>query len=378
MQILADKEMNRCQICVMPDTRPDHVFVDGVCPACINYANRPEIDWDARLEDLKKLLDRHDGRCIVPSSGGKDSHYQVIKLLELGADPLVVTASTCHLTPIGRKNIDNLARLATTIEVSPNKTVRAKLNRLGLEMVGDISWPEHASIFSTPFRAGVEFGIPLIIYGEQPQNQYGGPKGSEESRQMTQRWVEEFGGFLGLRPSDFVGVEGITKKNMGDYELPSILECVVGNEYIENVKGYAADYYKPIEAHFLGQYIEWDSFTNTQVAAHHGMTMELPTPNNWWSAENLDNAQTGIHDYLMYLKYGYGRGCTQISVDVRKGVVTRGFALGWVRENDGNYPHHYCGIPIEEILERIGMTEDQFNQIAISFKNPHTIGGNWC
>jgi hypothetical protein len=31
--------------------------------------------------------------------------------------------------------------------------VRAKLNRLGLELVGDISWPEHVSIFTTPFEA---------------------------------------------------------------------------------------------------------------------------------------------------------------------------------------------------------------------------------
>ena len=69
----------------------------------------------------------------------------------LGAEVTVVTARTCHLTEIGRQNIDNLARYARTIEVTPNMTVRAKLNRLGLELVGDISWPEHAAIFSTPF-----------------------------------------------------------------------------------------------------------------------------------------------------------------------------------------------------------------------------------
>jgi hypothetical protein len=41
----------------------------------------------------------------------------VLTLIELmGAKPLVVTAVTCHLTPIGRANIDNLARYATTIE----------------------------------------------------------------------------------------------------------------------------------------------------------------------------------------------------------------------------------------------------------------------
>jgi len=213
--------MNRCKICVMPDTRPDHVFVDGVCPACINAQNKPEIDWDERESQLLDLLERHNGRCIVPSSGGKDSTYQVVKLKDLGADVTVITASTCHLTPIGRKNIDNLARIATTIEVSPNKTVRAKLNKAGLELVGDISWPEHAAIFSTPFTMACRLATPLIFYGENPQHQYGGPVGSENAKTMTTRWVQEFGGFLGLRPSDFVGMDGITEKDMRDYMPPS-------------------------------------------------------------------------------------------------------------------------------------------------------------
>ena len=63
----------RCSRCVMPNTRPDVPFTAGVCQACINYANRPQIDWNARKAELLALLDRHDGRVIVPSSGGKDS-----------------------------------------------------------------------------------------------------------------------------------------------------------------------------------------------------------------------------------------------------------------------------------------------------------------
>jgi len=273
--------MTRCKKCVMVSSRPDHVFVNGVCPACINSKKRENIDWEQREKELIQLLDRHDGRCIIPSSGGKDSHYQVIKLLELGADPLIVTATTCHLTEIGRKNIDNLARFATTIEVSPNKTVRAKLNRLALEMVGDISWPEHAAIFSTPFEVSEDKHIDLIIYGENPQNQYGGPQGTEDARQMTDRWTQEFGGFLGLRPSDFVGVEGITQSQMDDYIAP---------------------WHPGADAHFLGQYIKWDSKRNAEVAKENGMIQKLPCEANWWDAENLDNAQTGIHDYLMFKK----------------------------------------------------------------------------
>ena len=78
--------MKRCTECTMPDTRPDTQFVDGVCSACISYKNRPTIDWGARKQELARLLDAHHGRCIVPSSGGKDSTWQALTLLEMGAD----------------------------------------------------------------------------------------------------------------------------------------------------------------------------------------------------------------------------------------------------------------------------------------------------
>lgn len=334
----------------MPDTRPDHSFVDGICPACHNAQKKRDIDWGQREKELDQLLDRFHGECIVPSSGGKDSTYQCITLKEKGAHVTAVTARTCHLTDIGRKNIDNLAKHVRTVEYVPNMAIRAKLNRLGLELVGDISWPEHVAIFSTPFRAAQEMGIPLIFYGENPQNQYGGPMGSEEARQMTERWRSEFGGFLGLRPVDFVGMDKVTKRDMEDYELPKTWARIKPDEY---------------EAHFLGQYIEWDSHHNAKVAKEHGMIQgHPPTESNWWNHENLDNYQTGIHDYFMYLKYGYGRGCTQISVDIRKGLITREDALDWVALYDGLDPVDYMGKTIIEILDHIGLTINDFWRIA--------------
>lgn len=331
--------MNRCKRCVIPDTRPDTAFVDGVCSACLSYDKRPHIDWGARKAELLQLLDKHGGRCIVPSSGGKDSTYQALTLLNLGADVTVVTATTCHLTELGRRNIDNLSRYARTIEVTPSRTVRAKLNRLGLELVGDISWPEHVSIFTTPFRVAQSLGITLMFYGESPQAQYGGPLGTEEGRQLTRRWRSEFGGFLGLRPADFVGAEGITERDMEDYTLPERDEA---------------------EAYFLGQFIPWDSHRNARVAMAAGMKAELPCEANWWEWENLDNAQTGIHDYGMWRKYGFGRAAAQVSVDIRAGLLTREDGLKIVEERDGKFPQVYGGVPYQEVLERIGMKEPVF------------------
>ena len=345
--------MNRCSQCLMSDTRPDTPFIDGWCSACVSFRKRREIDWGAREGALIKILDKlpkNDSGydCIVPSSGGKDSHWQVLKLIELGIRPLVVTATTCHLTPIGRRNIDNLSNYATTVEYSPNKTVRAKLNRLSLELVGDISWPEHVSIFTTPFRAANDFGIDAIFYGENPQEAYGGPIGTEQAKEMTKRWVSEFGGFLGLRPADLIGMDGITTSDMLDYVMPG--------------KGRAT-------AYFLGHFYEWDSHGNARVAMDSGMESSLPSEANWWPWENLDNMDTFWHDHGMYRKYGYGRLCAQISVDVRLGRISREDALEIVRERDGIMVNEYLGQPVSVSADRIGMTQEELILALDGFTN---------
>lgn len=353
--------MNRCKRCLIPDTRPDTAFVDGVCSACITHDKQKAIDWESRKHDLQDLLNRQKPNdsgfdCIVASSGGKDSHAQVWDLLQLGVKPLIVTAATCFLTPMGRRNIDNLKRYAPTLEVTPNQDVRARLNRLGLHLVGDVSWPEHVAIFTTPLRMAVALGIPLVFYGENPQAQYGGPIGSEEANQMTRRWVSEFGGFLGLRPIDMVGQDGITARDMVEYKFPE-------DRDIRKLKA---------EAHFLGQYVgPWDSHRNAAVAMKMGMEVGLPCNCNWWPFENLDNAMTGLHDYMMLRKYGFGRGCAQISVDIRNHRITREDAMIALKAMESRFPRWYGGVGIWEVLSRMNMTEDDMWKVIDKFTVKH-------
>ena len=240
-----------CRHCVMPDTKPDLLLDNhGVCNACRSYERRKEVDWDARYQELLRILDRHRHRdgsnwdCIVPVSGGKDSTYQVVRMLQLGLNPLCVTATTCDLSDLGRKNIENLKRLGVDyIEVSPNPRIRAKLNRIGLTQVGDISWPEHAGMFTIPVRAAVQFNVPLIIWGENSQNEYGGPAAASENNVLNRRWLEEFGGLLGMRVSDVIGQEGIEARHVLHYTYPT-------DEELKRVG---------VTGLFLGHYLPWDA-----------------------------------------------------------------------------------------------------------------------
>jgi N-acetyl sugar amidotransferase len=351
-----------CKRCVMPETKPDlYIDPEGVCSACRHFEQRREVDWEERKNDLQQILDRYrakDGSnydCIIPVSGGKDSHFQTIKMLELGMNPLCVTATTDKLTAIGRHNIESIKKLGVDyLEVSANPMVRRRINRLALDQIGDISWPEHVAIFTVPIRIAVQFGVPLIVWGENPQNEYGGPAAAAKDKVLTRRWLEEFGGLLGLRVSDLIGQEGIEPRHLLQYTYPSDKELRrVG-----------------VTGIFLGYYLPWDGFSNALIAQAHGFkTYDRFVEGSLVNYENLDNAQTGIHDYFKFLKYGFGRATDLACLHIRRGRLSRKDGIKLVKMHDGKFPWVYLGTPLQEILDEIGLTQEEFVRICDRFTN---------
>jgi len=351
-----------CTRCVMPDTKPDlRLDAEGVCNACRSYEMRKEVDWDARKIELEKLLEkyrRRDGSnwdCIVPVSGGKDSTYQVVRMLQLGLHPLCVTATTCDLSTIGRQNIENLKSLGVDyVEVSPNPLVRAKLNRIGFEQVGDISWPEHVGIFTVPVRAAVQFNVPLLVWGENPQNEYGGPASAADTNILNRRWLEEFGGLLGMRVSDMVGMDGIEARHLLPYTYPS-------DEELARVG---------VTGLFLGHYLPWDGLSNALIAQANGFrTLEHVVEGSMVNYENLDNYQTGIHDYIKFLKFGFSRATDLACMHIRRGRLTRQDGLEAVKKLDGKFPWRYLDKSLEDILRPVDITLEEFVRVCDKFTN---------
>ncbi len=350
-----------CARCVMPDTKPDLQFdEEGICSACRAYERRAEVDWKQRSRELEGILAgyRSDARnwdCIVPVSGGKDSTYQVVQMLQMGLNPLCVTATTCDLSAVGRKNIENIKHLGVDyVEFSPDPLIRAKLNRIGLTEVGDISWPEHVGIFTIPVRAAVQFNVPLIVWGENSQNEYGGPAAAQDSNVLTRRWLEEFGGLLGLRVSDLTEAYGIPAHKLLPYQYPT-------DEELSRVG---------VTGLFLGHYIPWDGLSNALISSAHGFTeLDHAVEGSMVNYENLDNHQTGIHDYFKFLKFGFGRATDIACLHVRRGRISREDALAIVRKRDGMFPWTYLDKPLEEILAPLDMSVDEFVKICDSYTN---------
>ena len=351
-----------CTLCLYPETKPDLWFDEsGVCSACLAFEKRAEVDWAAREQEFLELVQKYRNPeggnydCVVPVSGGKDSTCQVIRMRQAGMNPLCVVASTDSLSSLGRRNIENLKGLGVDmVEYTLNPVIRRRMNKLCLEQVGDVSWPEHVAIFTVPIRVAVQFGIQLVVWGENSQNEYGGPAANQESKVLDRRWLEEFGGLLGLRVSDLVGEADIEQRHMIPYTYPSDAELArVG-----------------VTGVFLGYYFPWDGLSNAMLAQAYGFEVS-PTlvEGSLANYENLDNHQTGIHDYFKYLKYGFGRATDIANNQIRRGRLLRKDALEMVRRHDGQYPAICLGKSLEIILGEIDMSKEAFDLICDRFTN---------
>lgn len=154
--------------------------------------------------------------------------------------------------------------------------------------------------------------------------------------------------------SDLIGQEGIRQQDLIQYTYPS-------DEGLADVG---------VTGLFLGYYLPWDGWGNAIVSQAHGFE-SWPTfvEGSLANYENLDNVQTGIHDYFKFLKFGFGRATDLACMHVRRGRLTRSDAMTMVRLHDGKFPWTYLGVPIEDVLADIGMTLDEFVSVCDRFTN---------
>jgi N-acetyl sugar amidotransferase len=353
-----------CKKCLFPETKPDlHFNTEGICSACTAATEKnSNIDWEERKTEFYRILENYripeteiGYDCLIPVSGGKDSTYQAYFMKVIcGMNPLCVCFETTNLTEVGRRNIDNISKLGIDlIYFKKNYHVYKKMVVESFKRVGDEMWPNHIGIFTVPVNLAVKFKIPLIIWGENPQQEYGGPDlDSVKNRILDRRWLEEFGGLLGHRIQDFIGFEGLTEKDLTPYFYPS-------DEDIHKVG---------ITGIFLGSYFFWDARKQLEIIKDYGFAVkdDGPVEGTYTNYENLDEKMHSLHDYLKYVKYGFGRATDHANIDIRNNRITRDEGLELVKKYDGKYPHE----GINSFIEYSEMTKAEIDEILDSFTNP--------
>jgi hypothetical protein len=219
--------------------------------------------------------------------------------------------------------------------------------------VGDEMWPNHLGIFTVPVNIAVKFNIPLIVWGENPQQEYGGPNlESVKNSVLNRKWLEEFGGLLGNRIQDMIGLDGITEKDLTPYFYPS-------DDEINKVG---------VTGIFLGSYFFWDARKQLEIVKKCGFSVKEdgPVEGTYTNYENLDEKMHGLHDYLKYVKYGFGRTTDHACIDIRNNRISRDEGIKLVINFDGKYPHD----SINEFIKYSGMDKNEVDNIIDSYTNP--------
>jgi N-acetyl sugar amidotransferase len=344
----------------MPDTRPEQVFdTEGICDACRSVeVKHKEIDWALRRKEFEEILGRYRNKegswwdCIIPVSGGKDSCFQAYTLkYEFGMNPLCVNFIPCEMTELGLRNILFLRDLGfDVVQVGANRKVYRQMVRKGFFDLGDCCWPEHIGIFTAPPRVAVQYKVPLLIWGENSQFEYGGPASKRGNNHLDRNWLEQFQ-MLGYRISDLYQ-EGFAKKDLLVFEYPSDQELRKAG----------------VTGLFLGHYLKWDTPGNADKMSKMGWNRnpDGPVEGAYYDFENLDCKWiAGLHDYMKFLKYGYGRATDQLCIEVRHGRISREKAIRAVRDYEGKIPRKY----IPDFLRFAGCTEKDFFGTLDRFTN---------
>lgn len=348
-----------CTKCIMPASRPEQVFEDGVCDACKSADEKHlNIDWDKRQDEFEKILEKYRGDgsnydCIIPVSGGKDSCYQAITMRDkYKMTPLCVTHTPCDLTDVGLQNLNFLRDQGfDLIQVSANRKNYKELVRIGFFKLGDCCWPEHIGIFTAPVRIAVNYNVPLLIWGENSQFEYGGPATHKENNYLDRNWLEQFQ-MSGHRLQDVVH-DGVHLNDIKTLHYPP-------DDEIEKVG---------ITGLFLGYFEKWDSKRNAELCCDLGWNKNPsgPIEGAFNDLENLDCKWIGgLHDYMKFIKYGFGRATDQLCIEIRAGRMTRDQGIEALKQTDeGTIPWNY----VPDFLSYLSISEDEFLNNLDRFTN---------
>lgn len=369
-------DVTYCRNCTLPSSSavPLEFNIDGVCSGCQTNNEKIDINWDRRkrlfeslIEDYKSQDNYYD--CVIPVSGGKDSYWQIHIIKEYGLNPLLVTYHGNNYTKVGMENLINMREVFNVDHIfyTPSVNLLKKMNRVCQKLMGDMNWHAHAGIFTYPIRVAVEKKVPLMVWGEHGFMDLGGMHSYKDMVEFTYRYRHEHN-LRGFEWYDII--EASKKQNDEIFEHELIQWKYPSDQEIEEVG---------VRGIFISNFFKWD-------ANDHGPLMmekygfkgaESEFERTYRRLSNLDDMhENGIHDYMKWIKFGYGRATDHTSKDIRGGILSREEGKEIVMKRDP-----IKSKDLKRWMNYTGWTEKEFDTIADTFRD-HRVWwikeNKWC
>lgn len=353
--------MRYCTRCLYSSRHPLHLTFDkaGVCSGCRVHEEKDQLDWKDRGEKLQSILENYRNRsgnnydCIVPVSGARDSYFIVNTLKHVyGMTPLLVTYNKQYNTAVGIRNLANL-RIGfdcdiMTLTVNP-ETVK-KITRSTLRRFGSVYWHCLAGQTVYPVQVAVKFKIPLIVWGAHQGVDQVGMFSHLDEVEMTRKYRKEHD-LMGYEAEDLIDdFDGIAERDIVQYRYPD-------NRELERVG---------VRGIYLNNYIRWDSRAqHERMIRDHGYET-APQTRTFDTYNDVDCWNySDVHDYIKYIKHGYGKVIDHACREIRLRRMTREQGVKLVRQYGLQPPRN-----LPPFLDWLGITENAFHYIIDQHRNP--------
>lgn len=340
--------MQYCVRCCMPETDEGTDFDEmGVCQACRSSEQKMHINWVERERELRRILEDAKAKagnnydCIIPISGGKDSTFQLHVLCKVyNMKPLAVTFNHNWYSETGWYNLVNGLETFNIdhIMFTPNRDLVNRLSKKSLHEIGDTCWHCHSGCGAFPLHIATKFNIPLLVYGEPPNEGYGLGSYLETVKYNRHFFTE----VSAKKTPDQMVCNYISEKDIYPFLLPSAEEC-------EKVG---------VQGIHLGNYVFWDDERQTEFVRDTYGWRETEIEQTYKRYKSAECIMPGMHDFTCYLKRGFGRASYHATIDVRNGLLTREEGLDLARRIDPVRPE-----ALDYFLEITGMSEEEFYRV---------------
>jgi len=341
-----------CQRCLYPENHPLNITFDeeGVCSGCRIHEEKDSLDWKERGKKLKEILGRfkssskHNYDCIIPVSGARDSYFIVHTIKNVyGLKPLLVTYNKQYNTELGIRNLAYLQTLfdcdLLSMTVDPN--VVKKITRVSLLKMGSIYWHCLAGQTVFPVQIAVRFKIPLIIWGAHQGCDQVGMFSHLDEVEMTRKYRKEHD-LMGYEAQDLVDEAlRLSAQEVQPFLYPHDKE-------IEQVG---------VRGIYLSNYIRWDSKKQHEEMIKLYGYESFPLEKTFDTYNDVDCYNyADVHDYIKFVKYGYGKVTDHASREIRLKRLTREEGIGLVEKYQNKKPKN-----LNLFLRWLKLSENGFN-----------------
>jgi len=354
----------------MPDTRPGIRFSeDGLCWSCVTHDRRKSVDWEARRAELEAIAEKYRGSngdyydCIVTVSSGKDSYHQVDTMKNrLGFNPLLVSIDNFSWTETGRYNARNMSDVfgCDLHLLSLSRRTAKRMFRKAFEHQLIPCWYWDRAVYTYPLQVAIRLGIPLIVYGENINYEYGGSQTEETYSAIDQIRND----VVKPVPWDVWLDDEISMKDLNPLVNPGV----------DEIREAGLD---PI---YLSYFAPWDGYENFKRMRDKFGFRSLDEE---WSreglSENYDQIDTigyNVHPWFKFIKFGHQHNTDVLSMWVRSGRMTREEAVEKVKDRE----HVLDPRMLADFLEFTGYTETEFWEVVDRFANREILekrDGRW-